>query len=91
MSWEVSTETRPVARKEYGCVACEWIAQADWGQGYMKFADLRTVVKIRREDCKIKIGDRYIKICGLWEGEWTTFRARIDADSLCQDYELYCE
>ena len=89
MSWEVCTTTTPIAQKEYDCIACEWLALAEWGQGYMEFGDLRKVVKARRENCKILPGTRYIKTCGLWDGDWVTFRARIDMDGLCMKYELY--
>ena len=90
MGWDFYTGTSPVAKKDHNCGACEWILNScDWGM--FTFAELRIIVKARRDGWKIKKGQKYIKCSGRWNGEWDTFRARPEINDLCQKYDIYQE
>jgi hypothetical protein len=89
MSWDVSTETNPKARKEYHCMASDWFENAGLCDEDFDLADRPIIAKARAENWKILPGTRYIKIKGIWEREASTFRARKDMDKICRKYELY--
>jgi len=88
MSWTFSKVTFPVARKNYRCEASDWISNS------MRYGDLTEEdqaiwEKAKKEGCKILKGTRYKKITGKYEGEMSTYRARLDLDDLCCRYSLY--
>lgn len=86
-AWEVYTETRPVARKNYACNAVEYIEPQD--NDYFGFT--KEEIHIIEYARKFGIGkhQKYIKVKGRWDGEWVTFRASIDVDEICRKYEIY--
>ena len=89
MGWDCSTKTTHVARKEYNCNASEWFSDADlqeWDD-----EDLEILETIMSENYKILKGTKYIHIRGKWDGEFCTFRARLDSNKLCEMYDLYQE
>lgn len=86
--WDISTQTKPVARKQYHCEASDWIGNCcDLSE--VSAEDLAVIQKAQAEGNKILPGDNYLKVTGKWEGEFTTFRARLDLDSICRKYNLY--
>ena len=87
MSWEVYTETRPVARKNYNCNAIEYIEHND--NDYFGFTEeeIRMIERVRLKG--IEKGNKYIKVEGKWDGDWVTFRADIGIDRLCHKYDIY--
>jgi len=92
MGWGVYTETRPVARKDYPCDACEsalW-AELNYPENIDK-EDFEVMENAKADGYRILKGMKYIKVCGLYEGNWTTFRARIGVDEICHKYEAYPE
>jgi hypothetical protein len=88
MSANFEFVTTQVARKGYWCDASRIVLEAgDFGA--MTRADLRLLAKARRDGWKIKKGQIYVKCSGIVDGEWTTFRARPEINSLCECYGLY--
>lgn len=92
MTWEVSTLTTPVARKDYHCQASDWIDNTlGWNEEEYEEADRPAIRKALAEGKKILKGTQYVKVTGKWEGEFDTFRARKDLNDICHKYELYPE
>lgn len=92
MTWDLVTETKPVARKDYHCEASDWIDNTiGWDERDFDEEDRETIRKARAEGCKILKGTQYVKLSGKWEGEFSTFRARADLNAICHKYELYAE
>ena len=92
MSWENSTITTPVARKEYHCQASDWIDNSiGWDEQEYDEEDRPVIRQAKAENCKILKGTRYVKVSGKWDGEFHVFRARDDLDSICKKYDLYQE
>jgi len=90
MSWEVSTETHPVARKDYHCQASDWIDNTlGWGEEDYDEDDRAVIKKALSEGCRIISGTKYLKVSGRYDGEFTTFRAREDLHAICEKYDLY--
>lgn len=91
MSWEFCETTKQKARKNYLDGAWEYIDKTlGWNLLEYDKDDRETIAKIKTEKT-IKKGDFYIKTKGKWEGEFSTFRVSIDANYICQKYELYPE
>ncbi len=92
MSWKFAKVLTPIARKQYHCDASEWIANTiGWDEDEYDDADISIIRKAGHEHCKILKGTRYLKVSGIWEGEFTTFRAREDLNAICLKYDLYSE
>jgi len=88
MSWDVATNTEPVARKNYMCDACDCFHRmADKG-------DLTPEEEVAYEAAaadgfKIPRGMKYLKTHGFYDGEPSVFRARPDMDAICIKYDIY--
>ncbi len=91
MCWEMETTSQPVARKNYHCEAANWINSSGFVEADYSPEDWAIIEKARAEDWEIKKGTKYTKTSGKWEGDFTTFRARLDLDEICQQYEIYQE
>jgi len=89
MSWTFSKTTSPVARKDYHCEASDWISNSIGYDDELSEEDQATWEKAQEEGCKILKGTRYQKVTGKYEGEMSTYRARLDLDDICCRYSLY--
>ena len=90
MSWNPESITEQVARRDYNCSACEWVH--DWiNEQVFSFAELRLIAKAKRDGWRIKKGQKYIKVTGKWDGDWSVFRARPEINELCQKHGIYQE
>ena len=88
MTWNVATDTEPVARKSYRCDAC------DCFHSIAEKSDLTpeeeaVYEKAAADGFKIPKGTKYFKTSSFWDGEPSVFRARPDMDAICQKYDLY--
>lgn len=86
--WDFCTVSKPIARKEYQCEASYFIT--DRGDPSIFSREEVEAVKRSRDDHnRINIGDRYFKITGRDDGEFTVFRARLENHAICEKYDLY--
>lgn len=88
MSWSLLKETHPVARKEYHCEASDWIGN-NCDLNELTLNELAVFEKAKSERFKIMPGTKYVKITGIYNGEFSTFRARADLNKICLDRDLY--
>lgn len=83
---------RPVARKRYTCNACEWI-EYDLNEHifYHQFtyAELREIVKARRNNWCIVPGQHYVKVVRVYEGRLEVWRAIPAIHNICLRYDMY--
>ena len=89
MSWDVYTETKPVARKDYLCNACEIITDNSLGERDFSPEEWIVIELAKSEGFKILKGTKYIKVKGIYEHEPSTFRARMDIDEICRENGFY--
>lgn len=90
MGWDCYTNTKPIARKEYDCQASDWIENGDViNQGVLSISEYRQIIKARRNKYKILKGQRYYKIEGKFDGEFTVFRAIPELNDICYKHNLY--
>ena len=89
MTWDFSHQTTPVARKDYYCGASEWISESGYEESDFDPEDWETLQKSKSEGNKILKGTKYIRVRGKFDGEFSTFIARIDLDEICFKYNLY--
>ncbi len=89
MCWEVKEYSNRKAIKEYHCQAYGFINNSGLGDDDFSPEEAATIAQAAAEDYKILPGTKYVRIRGKWEGEWITFRARIDLDDICMRYRLY--
>ena len=87
--WEIEEVTYPVARKEYTCQAWDWINNSGLGENEYDPEDWLIIEKARAENFKILKGTKYVCCRGKYDGEFTTFRARLDLHNICLEHELY--
>jgi len=90
MSWDFYEHSTPKARKDYRCDACEFINEAI-NEGYFSFAEMRLIVKAKRNGWKIKKGEIYDKCSGKFDGDFSVFRAIPEMNDLCLKHDLYYE
>lgn len=87
MSWEMEQHSNPVARKNYTCNAADWLLNTDW-EDFSK-EDVVTILLARKDGFRILKGEKYVKVTGKWEGEFSVFRARPELEAICQKYDVY--
>ena len=89
MYTELRSDT-PIAKKDYGCDAFVWLDQdLQYYREEMTAEDEAILDKAISEGCKIRKGDKYMYSVGLYEGEFSTFRGRIDLTALCHKYDAF--
>lgn len=91
MSWQTVSSSSPVARKDYRCMACDWIREGVTDYSFMTFAERRLIVLARRDEWKIKKGQRYTRAYCIYEGSGYTWKARPEIEALCHKYDLIQE
>lgn len=88
----ILSDTKHIARKRYVCNACEWIENdlADHLY-YYKFtcAELREIVKARRNRWCIVPGQQYRKQVGIESGDFYVWRVIPAIDAICRKYDIY--
>ncbi|TVO75106.1 hypothetical protein [Sedimenticola selenatireducens] len=89
MSWDVEDISYPVAKKAYRCDACEWINNVPIDECDLADDERHAISAAKADRYKILKGQKYIKVRGIWEGTWQTFRARIDINNICQRHDIY--
>ncbi len=91
MGIEVLSEKTPVAKKNYECMACEWLNNS----GYATKQDLTEdewmeYKKAESKGFKISIGETYILQNNKFDGDIYTFKAIPEIHDICIKYDLYC-
>lgn len=78
------------ARKFHFCDACEVFQGAGIDDSDLTPDELLIVRAARADNWKIKPGDKYRVAVYVYD-KISTFRARLDMNSICQEYDLYDE
>lgn len=86
---EVLSESTPVARKKHTCMASEFIHNLGLGYIDFSFAELRQIVKARRQGYKIQPGQKYVRQSNKFDGELYTFKAIPAMHEICLAHDLY--
>lgn len=86
MCWDVYTRTDPKARKKYRCDAADTIIQVGYGEEDYTPEEWAEIEKAKAEEWKILPGTKYVKVKGIYEGEFTTFRGRPELVHICDKY-----
>ncbi len=85
--------TNHIARKKYTCNACEWISEWIGHAGCydyeFTYAELREIVKARRNAWSIVPGQEYIKQPQIYDGHFFVWRAIPAIHRICLKYDLY--
>lgn len=85
--------SKHIAKKSYRCDACVWLVESGLTDFLVHceptYAELRSVVKARRNKWCITPGQTYIKQVSVSGGELYVFRAIPEIDKICHKYELY--
>lgn len=84
----ILSESHPVAKKDYNCDSYS-VVMDSMESGLYAFFELRQIVKIRKNNGKIKKGEKYFKQASIQNGELRTFRASLDMHEICLNNELY--
>ena len=87
---ELISESKPKARKERVCMACEFAFGAI-GYETFSFSELRILVKARKANYRIQKGQVYVRQNNIYDGEFYTFKAIPEVHQICIDHDLYEE
>ena len=92
MGQQIGATTYPKARKNYECMASDWIQNClSEVIEDCDFSEKRELVKARRNKWKIVKGERYLRQTMIFEGEMTTFRAIPAMHDICVKCDIYQE
>ena len=88
----VLTDKIMTARKHYRCDASELWRRSGYTVADCETSEQRLMVEAAEADkWRILPGQLYRKVKGIYEGELSTYRARLGMDSVCHDLELFDE
>ena len=83
------SEKTPVSRREYYCMASDWLCAQGWdGMGFSR-PELRAISKAQKNKWKIQKGEKYTRQCTDDHGEIGTFVAITDIHNICIKHDLY--
>lgn len=88
MSERMIAESRHKARKKYRCNAGEWVQDVVYDLDFT-YAELRAIVKARRNNWCIMPGEEYIRQIQVENGKLFTWRAIPAMHEICCKYEIY--
>ena len=91
MDEQVSEEVIRKARKQYDCMACEWLdsmPRYELGE-FLSYREARAFVRAREKKFKILKGEKYIHQTRKFEGQLYSFRAIPEIHEICLKYEIY--
>lgn len=83
-------ESYQIARKDYECDACELVLEG-LGDGYYTFFEKKEIVRAKRNEWKIKKGDKYFLHVGISDGDFYRYREIIAMRCICLEYDLFDE
>lgn len=85
---EQISENLRIARKDHDCMASEFVRES-LNEGIFNFSEYRDIVKAKKNDWKIKKGQKYLDCVCVADGHIYSFKAIIEMDYLCRFYDLY--
>lgn len=88
MDEALTTETR-TAQKDYHCDAWTWINNAGFAERDLTPEQWQSIKDAKADGYKILKGQKYLYCRGMFNGEWSTYRARPELDRICHDLELF--
>jgi hypothetical protein len=88
MSVTVIHDSKPIARKDYECMASVLIRDAGTYE-YMTFKEKRECVKARQYSWHIRKGEQYIRQFNTDGSDAWTFTAIPAMHDICVKYDLY--
>lgn len=88
----ILSDTKHIARKTYTCNACEWIENVVVDNLYdyeFTYAELREIVKARRNRWRIVPGQLYRKVVEVEDGYLSVWRVIPAIDAICRKHDIY--
>jgi len=85
------TDKRPIAKKEYNCMACDWLWNAGQLELLLNSTELQQIEVAKSNSYKIQKGEQYVRQTGIQDGELITFIAIPEMHDICLKYDLYDE
>ena len=90
MGVEVLSESRPVAKKDHDCNACEWLNNSGYAnEGDLTPDEWKVYQLAESKEFKVKKGEIYIRQNNKFDGEVYTFKAIPAIHDICIKYDLY--
>ena len=85
------SESTPVARKNYGCDACNWISEGmpDVLEG-LSYSEIRAIVKARNNGWRIMKGQKHLQATIVsCDGDLVSWRAIPAIHDICMEHDIY--
>lgn len=86
---DIISDTTQIAAKSYPCAACEIWLNTGYDQSDVSAGDWLIVEGAKADNWRIHKGTKYRKIVSVDNGQFSTYRLRLDMDALCQRLNLY--
>lgn len=84
----VLSDTQPIAKKDYHCDACAWLLNGGFPEG-MKISEWRSIVKAKRNGWKVKVGQKYLRQTGIYDGDFYCTKSIPEIHEICLKYDVY--
>jgi hypothetical protein len=85
----VLSDTIQTSMAFYPCDACEIWLNTGYDKPDVSVGDWLVIEGARADKWKIRKGVKYRKIISIDNGQFSTYRARLDMDNLCNRLDLY--
>lgn len=90
MSIIVLREALPIAKKDHRCSACVWIMELICEYDFT-FAELREIVKARKNGWRINAGEEYIKQINICDGDFYVYKAIPAIHEICIKNDVFVD
>lgn len=70
-------------------MASDWIRECGWEDGDWSADEASAIAEAKRDDWKIRKGEKYVYQTGICDGYLVTFRAKISLHAICTRYNFY--
>lgn len=84
-------QTTPKARKEYDCMASEWVRECLPDLSGLSFTEKRAIVNARAKNYKIEVGETYLRQVVKYDGELISCTMIPEIHAICINHDLYQE
>ena len=84
-------ESAPIARKDYNCMASDWLTNDYWwrSENLFTFSEFRSIAKAKANNWKVKKGEKYIRNAMVHEVKFYEFIAIPEIHAICTKYDIY--
>lgn len=86
---QLISQKEPVARKNYRCMAYDWIKDQGWAEGDYTLEEAKAIEQMKGRGGMIEKGEKYIRQFCVNGGDSWTWKANKEMHDICLKYDMY--